>query len=239
MMAQRRLISRRATASDKMLALGANDRARWLWASLLPYTDKAGRINANPVILKTTVYEGYPYTVQDIAAALDALADVGLVKLYRTKRHELVLEYVKFGDFNTPHKREPGSDFPGPSGSGSEPRTATEALRETSRNLLGTVPEQSGNEPADVGGKRTGIVPPTMAGPIELKGRALQALPTPSEPNGEAGPAPLSAARPPLPDDMPPEVRRFAQRMRNTPQPDTRMEDTLTELGIDPSTLPS
>jgi hypothetical protein len=200
-MAQRRMVSRRATQSDKMLALGRNDTARWFWSALLAYTDRDGRLNASPITLKSGIFEGYPYTPAEIAAALDALADVGLVKLYRTKRHDLVLQYERFSDFNTPHKSEPKSDFPSPTASGSSPRTAADALRETAENLLGTLQESSG--------KPSGIFPESSENPSTdvggangMEGKSLTgSSPTPSEPTGATGRSPPEAA-PPSPEEL-------------------------------------
>lgn len=138
-MAQRRFVSRRLTESDKIGTLRGNDRARFIYVALLPYTDREGRLNANPLMLKSSALEGFEYTAEDIAAALDALAESGLIELYSAPRHKLVMQYTKFTDFNKPHDKEPASDLPSKGGS----TTAREALRNAIRDVLGTAPEDS------------------------------------------------------------------------------------------------
>ncbi len=113
-MAQKRMLSRRIAASKSIHALKGNDRARFIYTVLLPYTDRAGRINANPNGLKGGILEPFEYTVDEIAEALKDLAEVGLLTLYSTDEHALIAEYARFSDFNTPHPKEPESDFPGP-----------------------------------------------------------------------------------------------------------------------------
>lgn len=119
-MAQKRMLSKRVTESDKIIALEGNNLARFLYTALLPHTDKAGRVTANPLGLKGTIFEAFEYTVEDITGALQALSDVGLLVIYRTKRRQLVAEYVRFTEFNSPHKNEADSNFSGPREDGSE-----------------------------------------------------------------------------------------------------------------------
>jgi len=118
-MAQKRMIHRRVTSSSKMHALTGKNIARFVYTALLPYADKAGRLNVNPMGLKGTTFEGFEYTVEDITEALHDLASVGLIVLYSNGGHKLLAEYARFGTFNSPHPKEPESDFPGPSDSGS------------------------------------------------------------------------------------------------------------------------
>lgn len=113
-MAQRRMISRRITESDKILALKGNDRARFIYAALLPYTDKAGRVNVNPKGLAGTIFEGFEWTTDEITEALQALARVGLITLYAGRKHTLLAEYTNFEEFNKPHPKEAESELPGP-----------------------------------------------------------------------------------------------------------------------------
>lgn len=108
------MLSRRITESDKITALRGNDRARFVYVALLPYTDKAGRVNVNPEGLKGTIFEAFEWTSEEIEGALRALEAVGLITLYSSERHKLLAEYVNFERFNTPHKNEPDSELPGP-----------------------------------------------------------------------------------------------------------------------------
>lgn len=119
-MAQWRPLHRRITQSEKILALGDNDTARWIYCALLPYTDREGRINANPMGLAGTILEGFPYTPEQIETALAALAEVGLIVLYQTARHQLLAQFTNF-ELSKPHAKEPQSELPGPEDSGTEP----------------------------------------------------------------------------------------------------------------------
>lgn len=117
-MAQRRMIARRITDSEKILALRGNDRARFMYTALLPYTDKAGRLNVNPKGLAGTIFEGFEWSVEEIKTALYDLARVGLITLYSGHRHVLLAEYTNFEEFNRPHPKEAESDLPGPDDEG-------------------------------------------------------------------------------------------------------------------------
>ena len=154
-MAQRRFISRRLTESDKIGKLRGDDRARFIYVALLPYTDKGGRLNANPVLLKTSCLEAFEYSAEQVADALDALASVGLIRLYRTPQHELVAQYEKFMDFNTPHPKESESDLP----ESGDPATARGAWRCAVKAITGNDPESSrkvpGNDPESSGGSKS------------------------------------------------------------------------------------
>lgn len=131
-MAKRRMVSRRLTDSDKVsLALRHNDRARFVYVALLPFTDRAGRVNVNPNGLKGTIFEAFEYSVAEIEAALHDLARVGLITLYSTPKHTLLAEYVKFTEFNTPHPKEAESDLP-----------SSEDASSTRINPSGNLPEQ-------------------------------------------------------------------------------------------------
>lgn len=118
-MAQKRMVHRRITSSQKMHALVGKDVARVIYMALFPYTDKAGRLNANPMGLKGTIFEGFEYTVEQIDEALHDLAAVGLIVLYSNGGHKQLAQYTRFEEFNKPHPKEPESDLPGPEDSGS------------------------------------------------------------------------------------------------------------------------
>lgn len=197
-MAQRRMVSKRLTQSAKVsVDLQGNDAARFVYVALLPYTDREGRVNANPYGLAGTIFEAFEYDATEIASALQALADVGLIELYQTKTHKLIASFTKFTDFNTPHKREGPSDFPTPGTTGTE--KVTDAFAAASVPLPGKVPESSGNLSADAGGKS----------PAEMKGTESTVDPVRGR---KAGAAPEGGA--PSEDD-PPEL---AERLANLPE---------------------
>lgn len=150
-MAQRRMVSRRLTESQKIHRLSGD--ARFVYVALLPYTDREGRLNANPVALKSTIFEPFEYTVSHIAEMLDELAGVGLVKLYGDERFPLVLEYVKFTEFNTPDKKEPKSDFPSSKSTNVRSESARRVFSEYSQKVLGISAEVSPLKGKEVKGK--------------------------------------------------------------------------------------
>jgi hypothetical protein len=145
-MAEKRMIHRRIVESDKLRALAnaGKYRACFYYAAFLAYYDRAGRMNANPMLLKGSLFEGYDITVADIEESLRDLADVGLVKLYRNGRHDWLIQCEKFlkddGGFNTPHPKEPPSALPGPEDAGSALRTAPAPIPETTGKIPGNVP---------------------------------------------------------------------------------------------------
>lgn len=152
-MAQWRPLHRRITSSDKVIELANDPFALWLYCALLPYTDADGRINANPAGLAGTIFEGYPYTTQQIEDGLHALARVGLVTLYRNSRYQFLVEYTKFHEMCKPDKREARSELPGPSDEDSEavtgslPGESPEPFPETSGTPPGSLPEESAKNP--------------------------------------------------------------------------------------------
>jgi hypothetical protein len=183
-MATKRMISRRITESDKMLALAGNDRARFVYAALLPHTDKAGCVNANPYGLKGSVFEGFEYTVADIAGALQALSDVGLIVLYSSGRHQLIAQFVKFEKFNKPHKNEAESDFPRLGDKGTAKVTDVAAATGITglRDSAATIPRNP---------------PPTPPGNVRVKGKELSGVENSTEfSTGEEGAAPEGATPP-------------------------------------------
>lgn len=160
-MAQWRPLHRRITQSEKILALGSNDTARWIYCALLPYTDREGRINANPMGLAGTILEGFPYTPEQIEAALEALAKVGLIELYQTARHQLLAQFTNF-ELSKPHAKEPQSELPGPEDSGTEPvtfaGTPSDTVEATSLEVSRKVPGNGLAKPADPIPEKPGTV---------------------------------------------------------------------------------
>jgi len=147
-MAEKRFIHRRFLESDKIrqLANEGKERACFYYGAFLAHFDREGRMNANPLLLKGSLLEGYTVTPDEIGDALYDLARVGLVILYRNGRHEWLIQCTKFlvedGGFNRPHPKEPPSTLAGPDDAGSEVRV-----------IPPTGPEGSGKVPGNVRGK--------------------------------------------------------------------------------------
>lgn len=151
-MAKWRPLHQNITKSDKMLTLALEGDlfAMNLYQNLLPYTDRAGRLNAHPLALLGSVFEGYPFTAEQIEAALHALNRVGLIVLYRTARQQYLVEYTNFEALNVFDKREVKSQLPGPTDDGCEivpvspapvtlaPAPTTDAPKAITDNPMGT-----------------------------------------------------------------------------------------------------
>lgn len=156
-MAEKRFIGRRITESDRIRQLANEGKllATTLYAFFIPYLDSSGRMNANPLLLKGGMFEGYDWTVEQLEDAVTDLGRVGLVRLYQNGKFGHLIQYEKFltadGGFNKPHDREPDSDLPGPDDAGStpvitpeRPRTPTSTAPTPSREPYGT---RTGNLP--------------------------------------------------------------------------------------------
>lgn len=147
-MAEKRFIHRRFLESDKIrqLANEGKERACFYYGAFLAHFDREGRMNANPLLLKGSLLEGYEVTADEIGDALFDLARVGLVILYENGRHSWLIQCTKFlvedGGFNRPHPKEPPSTIPGPDDTGSELRV-----------IPPSGPEGSGKVPGNVRGK--------------------------------------------------------------------------------------
>lgn len=152
-MAQWRPLHRRITSSDKVIELAEDPFALWLYCALLPYTDADGRLNGNPAGLAGTIFEGYPYSPEQIEDGLHALARVGLIVLYRNARYQFLVEYTKFHEMCRPDKREARSELPGPTEEGSEavtgslPEAPPEPSPDPSGSTSGSVREESAKNP--------------------------------------------------------------------------------------------
>lgn len=197
-MAQWRPLHRRITKSDKLLALARLPYARALYMELLPYTDREGRLNANPAGLSGTVFEGYGYSPTEIEGWLRELARVGLVVLYRTPRHELLVQYLKFVEMCKPDKREPESDLPGPEEPGS---TVLEASGGGTGKEPGSLQEESAKVPGNPPGDFAETPRPDVHVHVHGDVHVQENPPTPLSP-AKAPPPPSQvepAARLPLP----------------------------------------
>lgn len=164
-MAQWRPLHRRITSSDKVVTLAHDPFALWLYCALLPHTDQAGRLNANPTGLAGTIFEGYGYTPESIEAGLRALADAGLIELYANGRNRHLLQYTKFQEMCNPDKREAKTELPGPDDEGSEhvpdktpevPAATPAPLPEVSANTPRTTRPLHGDGDGDVHGDEDG-----------------------------------------------------------------------------------
>lgn len=144
-MAEKRFIHRRLLESDKIrqLANEGKHRACFYYTAFLAHFDKAGRMNANPLLLKGSLLEGYEVTPEQIEEDLFDLARVGLVILYRNGRHDWLIQCTKFlvdeGGFNRPHPKEPESTIAGPKDDGSEVRARPEPGPKGSGKVPGNV----------------------------------------------------------------------------------------------------
>jgi hypothetical protein len=106
------MIARNITKSKKIQQL--SDRERVIYAFMLPFLDREGRINAHPKYLKGVVFLQLEYSEAEIEAAISRLHDVGLGTVYPTE-DAVVFQFVSFHEYNKPNRNEVGSEFPPPS----------------------------------------------------------------------------------------------------------------------------
>jgi hypothetical protein len=118
-MARGRMLDRRFMESKKLQTVPRD--ARLAYASILPFLDREGRTIAEPLYLKAIVFRHSDFTIEETAAAVRALADAGLVRLYANEDNTAIIEYVDFSKFNSPNAKEAKSDLPGPDEAGSMP----------------------------------------------------------------------------------------------------------------------
>jgi hypothetical protein len=157
-MARGRMFDRAFMKSRKVQSLIRDHRL--VYASIFPFLDREGRINAEPLVLKANVFRHSDFTIEELAAAVRAIAEVGLVKLYADEDNEAIIEYTRFHDFNTPNRKEAKSEFPGPDDSGSVPcrdPLITEARALPVQSTCNASGERNVNETST--STRTGIQP--------------------------------------------------------------------------------
>jgi len=231
--AQWRPLHKRITRSDKVLELAHDPFALWLYTALLPETDREGRLNANPVGLAGTVFEGFGYEPAEIERALRELDRVGLVILYRNGRNKHLLQFTKFQEMCRPDSREAKSELPGPDDEGSERASGT---------LLGDSAKTSGSPP---GGAENGPGQAREGGPDASTARPGQATPEPEQlkpgnavphANAEdAGELREDSARIPRSrDPLHVHVHVHEQEQEQPPLPPHEPEATSSEEGEDP-----
>jgi hypothetical protein len=154
-MAEKRMVHRNITKSDKLLRIAQTRgwRAFSMYMAHIPFLDKAGRMKANPLGLKGTLWEAHPVTADELAGDLDALAAVGLIRIYRTPKGEMVMQYAKFdeehGGFNKPHPNEPESEFPDADADGCVGAQARDVLAAVGGERSGQRSDQRSPERSD------------------------------------------------------------------------------------------
>lgn len=162
-MAEKRFISRRITESDKIRELANAGKLLpvTLYTFLLPYLDREGRMNANPLLLKGGLFEGYAWTIEELERAVHDLASVGLVRLYSNGRFGHLIQYEKFltseGGFNNPHANEAASELPGPDDAGSAPVQRTSSPASPVSDDAPAVPMQGSGNVAAMSGQGVGL----------------------------------------------------------------------------------
>lgn len=115
-MARGRMFDRSFLKSQKLNAIPRDHRL--VYASILPFLDREGRIVAEPIYLKAIVFRWSDFEIDEIAEAVASLATIGLIHLYADEDNKAILEYVRFLDFNSPNKNEAKSELPGPDDDG-------------------------------------------------------------------------------------------------------------------------
>ena len=113
------MLDRRFMESKKLQNVTRD--ARLVYASVLPFLDREGRIIAEPIYLKAIVFRHSDFEPAEIAGTVKQLADAGLVRLYADEDNAAIIEYVDFDRFNSPNAKEAKSDLPGPDDDGSVP----------------------------------------------------------------------------------------------------------------------
>ena len=127
-MAQARMLNKTISLSKK-LAMLKSDSARLLYTWLIPHLDIQGRFYADVDIIKGNVVPKLKMTTRKIAAYLNELAEVGLIKLYKADG-EFYLQLENFKHFQILREdREAPSKIPPPEKC--EPRELQENSRRT------------------------------------------------------------------------------------------------------------
>lgn len=109
-MARGRMISATIGESRKFAAL-ASDRHRLMYLMVLPHVDKAGRFEADAVVIRSKCLMRLDVELSEVEAWLKDGAMTGLLRVYDA-RGLRVLEIVDFAKHNTPHHKEPKSELP-------------------------------------------------------------------------------------------------------------------------------
>ena len=111
-MARGRMISATIGESRKFAQL-ANHTHRLIYLMVLPHVDKAGRFEADPVVIKSKCLMRLDIDLTTVEAWLKDGVTTGLLRVY-VARGIRVLEIADFLKHNTPHYKEPDSTLPPP-----------------------------------------------------------------------------------------------------------------------------
>ena len=110
-MATGRMLKKNISKSEKFAAL-KSDKARLLYLLVLPHLDRAGRLDANPKLIKGQVIPLLSISTSVIQGCLENMHNIGLISLYDVNGAQF-LEYTKFTDFQTLRDdREAESEIP-------------------------------------------------------------------------------------------------------------------------------
>lgn len=118
-MARARMISRSLGTSRRFNALytEAQDIAEFaqlIFTLLIPHVDDYGRMAGDPQTVKLAVLPGSARTLDDFTRALEALARVHLVQVYRCKTDDIWLEVNKFEEHQRGLSKRTDSRIPAP-----------------------------------------------------------------------------------------------------------------------------
>lgn len=111
-MARGRMISTTIGESRKFAALD-NHLHRLIYLMVLPHVDKAGRFEADPIVIKSKCLMRLDVDSTTVQAWLNDGVSTGLLRVYEVNGLHY-LEIVDFHKHNTPHYKEPESEIPPP-----------------------------------------------------------------------------------------------------------------------------
>ncbi len=111
-MARGRMVSGSISESRKFAALD-NHLHRLIYLMVMPHVDKAGRFEADPILITGKCLTRLNVDASTVEAWLKDGVKTGLLRVYEA-RGIRVLEIVNFTDHNTPHHKEPASKLPSP-----------------------------------------------------------------------------------------------------------------------------
>lgn len=111
-MARGRMISASIGESRKFAAL-ESDLHRLIYLMVLPHVDKAGRFEADSIIIRAKCLTRLDVDATTVEAWLKDAARTNLLRVYEAAGIR-VLEIVDFLKHNSPHHKEPESDLPPP-----------------------------------------------------------------------------------------------------------------------------
>lgn len=112
-MAEGRMIKKRVATSKKLAAI--TDASGFLYFMMYPHADLAGRIEADPMIIKGQMLTYFNWDIDKIQSCLENLNEIGLILLYIHGENQY-LQFTRFEDFQRlDPNREAGSKIPRPS----------------------------------------------------------------------------------------------------------------------------